>query len=650
MTAPLERADGLLASVFGFSAYRPLQREIVAAVLGDRDVLAILPTGGGKSLCYQLPSLSREGYTLVISPLISLMKDQLSALEALGVAAATLNSSLDEEEYRRAADSVRSGRAKLLYLAPEALASARTLGLLAERPPRLLAVDEAHCVSRWGHEFRPDYLALPALRARFPGLPILAVTATATERVKDDIVASLSLTDPILFQGSFDRPNLFLEVRPKRDAFSSLVAFVRERPEESGIVYCLSRRGVDELVSRLTAEGVPALAYHAGLPKEVRERNQRAFVADDARVMVATVAFGMGIDKSDIRWILHYDLPRDLESYYQEIGRAGRDGSPALCVLLFSEGDAVKLRRIIQGSAGDASALPAAIGGPAIGDNDEGTAGALERLDRMVSYARTEACRRRFLLGHFGERYREGPCGACDNCERDPSELEDRSESAKKLLSCVVRLGGRFGAAHVADVLLGKRTEKVERHGHDELSVWGIGDELDRRGWMELARRLLSAGYLESVPPYGVLAATAKARAFFRNSKPFLTRPMETPGNRNGRRRVGTDALGTTTNPGAGGIRTGAGGLRASTKNGLSDKERQLFDALRILRKSLADASGVPPYVIFPDRTLAEIASRRPRSTEDLEGVFGVGAVKAEKYGPVFARAVREWMEENGLD
>lgn len=611
----LSRADGFLRSVFGFESYRPYQREIVEATLSGRDVLAVLPTGGGKSLCYQLPALVLDSLTLVVSPLIALMHDQLTALQELGIPAAVLNSSLDPDQYRTAAERVRSGEARLLYAAPEAMASGRLASVLADRPPGLIVVDEAHCISQWGHDFRPDYRRIADLRARFPKASCLAVTATATARVREDIERNLKLVEPALFVSSFDRPALNLRVEPKTDAKRRLLDFVRARKGGSGIVYCLSRKSAEETAELLKKAGIRTLPYHAGLAKEEREANQEAFIRDDVDAIAATVAFGMGIDKPDVRWIVHWDLPKDLEGYYQEIGRAGRDGGSADCLLLYGRGDLIKMRRFLDADADEESG----------GSAGEGERGAHERLEKMAAYAETESCRRAFLLAHFGERYEKGNCGACDNCLRDPADLTDYTVPAQKFLSCVVRLGGRFGAAHAVDVLLGSKSEKIERYGHEDLSVYGIGKELKREGWMELSRRLVASGHLESVPPYGVLAPTEKTRSFFKNGDRYLTRMIETAGK--------------------GRTARSAGRISAETAKAPTAESEELFDALRSLRKTLADSAGVPPYVVFPDRTLREFSRHAPKSVEDLEGIFGVGAHKAEKYGSAFVARIREWTE-----
>lgn len=611
MPSSREKAKELLRSVFGFDSYRPGQEEIIRAALEGRDVLAVLPTGGGKSLCYQLPAVVLEGLTVVVSPLIALMRDQLMGLQELGIAAEALNSSLEGDAYYAAAEAVRSGKARLLYLAPEALASGRIAALLERRNPDRIVVDEAHCISRWGHDFRPDYRNIAALRERFPDAPCMALTATATAEVRRDIAESLRLRSPLTVVSSFDRPALMLRVEPKNDTRRRLLEFAKERPGTSGIVYCLSRKGAEETAEALRGAGISALAYHAGLDAQTREANQRAFIRDDVQVMAATIAFGMGIDKSDVRWIVHYDLPKDLEGYYQEIGRAGRDGLAAECLLFYSRADVMKLKRFL-GESGDAGA-----------DAEH----AAERIEEMARYAESEDCRRRRILAHFGERYGKENCGACDNCLRSPEDREDYTVAAKKFISAVVRTGSRFGATHVVDVLLGSESEKIERYGHQDLSVYGIGGELNRNQWMDLARRLSASGYLESVPPYGVLRPTAAAKGLLRDGE-FKGRPL--------------DAGGRKAKSGGRGAKLGyARAETAGEAAGESGDDENLFERLRVLRKTLADKAGVPPYVVFPDRTLRELARRRPRSVEDLEGVFGVGLHKAERYGAAFVAEIR---------
>lgn len=615
--------ETVLKTVFGYDTFKPLQREIIEAVLSGRDCLAVLPTGGGKSLCYQIPALLLEGTTLVVSPLIALMRDQVSALTAAGVDAVFINSSLEPEERRATEARVRAGGVRLLYAAPESLSGDRLLALVDAAQPSLLVVDEAHCVSEWGHDFRPEYRGLASLRRRFPGATWLAVTATATERVRADIVDSLELSRPAVFLGGFERPNLHISVAPRQELKRRLLGFALARPEQSGIVYCGSRRRTEELAAQLCAAGLKAAAYHAGMDAGVRSRVQEAFVRDDVLIVVATVAFGMGIDKPDVRWVVHADLPKSIENYYQEIGRAGRDGLPADCLLYYSAADVSVASRLFDD-------LP-----------DEQRMAALGRLEAMRDYAESDRCRRLLILDHFGEPHDGQPCGICDNCRAGPRAMTDLSIPAQKLLSCVKRSGERFGAAHVIDVLLGQATEKVERFGHESLSTFGIGTELGRSAWMALARRLVSTGHLVREPLHATLSLGAPAYALFRDKGPYL---------------VPSDLLGLagTSEPGGSGgpARKRRGGRAASSQaagfhvpgDGGSDEE--LFMALRALRKRLADEADAPPYVIFPDRTLKEIALSKPRTEEELAMIHGVGRVKLQKYGAAFLELVNRRFPE----
>ncbi|PKL07526.1 MAG: DNA helicase RecQ [Spirochaetae bacterium HGW-Spirochaetae-7] len=627
---PTRLPQEILKTVFGYDSWRPLQREIIDSVLSGRDSLAVLPTGGGKSLCYQIPALVIEGTTLVVSPLIALMRDQVSALKAAGVDAVFINSSLDLDERRGIEMRVRAGEVKLIYAAPESLSGDRLLSLIDTAPPGLIVVDEAHCVSEWGHDFRPEYRTLSALRGRYPRAVWLATTATATERVRADIAGSLGLREPAVFLGGFDRPNLRISVERKLELKRRLLRFALSRPDQSGIVYCGSRRRTEDLAAALTAAGVKAGAYHAGLPSEERTRVQEAFVRDDILVVVATVAFGMGIDKPDVRWIVHADLPKSVENYYQEIGRAGRDGLPSDCVLFYSAGDVVQASRLF----GD---LP-----------DEQRRAALARLDSMRDYAESDRCRRAMILDHFSEAHGDRNCGACDNCLSGPRETADLSVAAQKFLSCVKRTGERFGAAHVVDVLLGERTEKVERFGHEALSTFGIGLELGRSGWLALARRLASTGHLLRDPEHSTLSLGRPAYELFASKSPYVV-PADLVGlssgdaGDRGRDDDAGRALGRKRSRRRAAPERSF--IRSSEAGGGTDEE--LFMSLRALRKRIADEAGVPPYVVFPDRTLKEMALSKPTSEAELSELYGVGRAKLARYGQDFLGVLRS---ASGLD
>jgi ATP-dependent DNA helicase RecQ len=605
----------VLRNVFGYGEFRPLQEEIIEAVLAGEDVLAVMPTGGGKSLCYQVPAMVKGGLTLVVSPLIALMRDQVAFLREAGVDAFALNSALAPDEWRENARRAREGagrrdRATLVYVAPETLASPRGREVLAGVELALFAVDEAHCISEWGHDFRPEYRCLGALRGELPPAPCLALTATATEKVRGEIMSELRFARGREFVAGFDRPNIFLEVRRRKDVIAQVEALAASYPEQSGIVYCFSRARAETVAAGLAARGISALAYHAGLPAEERAASQDAFIDGEVRVMAATTAFGMGIDKPDIRFVVHADLPKSIEQYYQEIGRAGRDGLPARALLLYSFSDAMKIRALLSGKEGD-EALAAELS-----------------LRAMLRFAEAAGCRRAALLAHFGEERAHGPCGACDICaaaggdgtEAEPDE-SDVTEQAWKLLSCVKRTGERYGAGHVIDVLVGSRNERVLGLGHAELSTWGIGKEWSKAQWSDLARQLVRKGYLAKDEDYGVLSLTPKAWETFRNRTPV--RAVVPAAAKGGRGKAGRLPL-----------PAGAAPLVPAAGEVASPEDRRLEERLRALRRELAARSGVPPYVIFADRTLYDLMARRPRSREELLEVFGIGAAKADKLGP----------------
>ena len=599
----LDGARRVLRERFGFDAFRGAQEEIIAQLLAGGDALVLMPTGGGKSLCYQIPAMLRPGVGVVVSPLIALMHDQVSALRQAGVRAAALNSTLDAAEAREVERALAEGRLDLIYVAPERLLTERFLGLLDGAELALFAIDEAHCVSQWGHDFRPEYIGLARLAERYPRVPRIALTATADAVTRREILDRLQLGSARRFVSSFDRPNIRYTVVDKQNARQQLLDFYRRGHQgDAGIVYCLSRKSVDQTAEWLAARGVDAVPYHAGLDAATRRAHQERFLDEDGVVVVATIAFGMGIDKPDVRFVAHLDLPKSLEGYYQETGRAGRDGLPADAFMTYGLGDVVTMRRML--AAGD-------------GDEDfkrvEG-----RRLDALLGYCETARCRRQVLLGYFGEDLEE-PCGNCDTCLSPPATF-DGTVVAQKALSAVARTGQRFGAGHVIDVLLGKDTPRMRRFGHDRLPTFGVGTELSERQWRSVLRQLVAAGALGTDPEgHGSLRLTARAARLVKGEERLtLRRDAERPAGKAERRR-------------------GAG---ASAD--LAGVDLALFEALRALRKRLAKEQGVPPYVIFHDATLRQMALERPDGEAALSRVSGVGASKLERYGPAFLDVIAE--------
>ena len=596
-------AQTILKNTFGYDTFRPFQRETIQNVLERRDTLAIMPTGGGKSLCYQIPALLFDGLTVVVSPLIALMKDQVEQMRAAGVPALFLNSTLSLEAYQENMDYVKRGQTKLLYVAPETLLAPRILSLLDEVKVDCLTIDEAHCISEWGHDFRPEYRQLVDVRRRYPKAVCLALTATATPRVRADITRNLGFSSANEFVASFNRENLYIEVTPKRDANIQLSKFLERFKEQSGIIYCFSRKQVDDLSEYLERRGHAVRPYHAGLDDDSRRRNQEAFIRDDVQIIVATIAFGMGINKPNVRFVVHYDLPKSIEGYYQEIGRAGRDGLPAHCLLLYSYSDAAKLKYFIDQKEGEERKV------------------AVQHLDAIVRYAEDErSCRRKPLLAYFGESYLAQKCDNCDNCNAEAPILEDITIPAQKFLSCVVRTGERFGAGHVADVLLGSKNEKVLRFEHEKLSTHGIGKNLTQKQWMHLARQLAQMGYLNQDGEFRVLSLTEKARVALKSRAKIFGQLQEIE-------------------------------ERAKKKDNKKELEynHALFALLRARRKELADADGVPPYVIFSDRTLVEMAAYYPQSSESLLEISGVGQVKLAQFGDAFLAVLNPYCKKHKI-
>jgi ATP-dependent DNA helicase RecQ len=598
--------DDALNRYFGYQTFLPLQREIAEATLAGRDALALLPTGGGKSLCYQLPAILEDGLTLVVSPLIALMKDQVDALEANGIPATFLNSSIDSSAAAQRLDALDRGEYRLLYVAPERLVLPGFLAGLKRWNLRRIAVDEAHCVSEWGHDFRPEYRRIASVRALHPTVPILALTATATQRVRDDIERFLELRDPQRFVGSFNRPNLRYSVLPKHGVVGQLVPWVQERSKESGIVYAQSRDTVERLARELQASGVPALPYHAGLTPRERSRNQELFIRDEVRVICATIAFGMGINKPNVRYVVHFDVPKNLEGYYQETGRAGRDGLPSECVLFLGGGDASKQRFFIRQI-----------------ENDEERAQAERLLRQMLDFAATPLCRRAHLLRYFGEEQVAEHCGNCDNCLQ-PVEQIDGTLLAAKLLSCIYRVrdhrGFSTGAQHVIDVLRGERTEKVLSWGHERLSTFGIGKEYGKDQWTAVLSELMRTGCVEE-GEHRTVVLTNEGRQALKERRTFLFAMPRAIERKKGRHR------------------------KAAATNDVAVGDEGLFDRLRALRKKLADEQGVPPYVVFSDATLRDMVAVQPSTLAAFRQIGGVGDVKLTRYGEVFLQAISSYTQ-----
>ncbi|MFO1085361.1 MAG: DNA helicase RecQ [Reyranellaceae bacterium] len=596
-------ASALLHSVFGFSEFRPGQEEVVAAVLAGENVLAVMPTGSGKSLCYQLPAIARPGLTLVVSPLIALMRDQVRALTAAGVAAGSLNSSNEWAENARVLGLLRRRELRLLYVAPERLARPDTIEMLADSDVRMMAIDEAHCVSQWGHDFRPEYLALGNLARQIGGpLQTLALTATADAPTRGDIVDKLFAEPPRVFVRSFDRPNLRLAFKPKESSTRQVFSYVRSHAGESGIVYCASRRKVEELATGLAAAGLRALPYHAGLDKSVRDANQDAFQQEDGVVMTATVAFGMGIDKPDVRFVCHADLPANVEAYYQEIGRAGRDGLPADTLTLYSLGD-MQLRRL-QIEQGEQS--------------DDRKRIERQRLSALLSLAEAPRCRRQTLLAYFGEASQ--PCGHCDLCQ-EGVELFDGTIEAQKAMSAIVRTGERFGMEHVVAILIGERTENVLKFNHERLPTFGVGADRKAAEWRSIFRQLSATGLISQdlmehgrwqVTDEGWRVLKGKARIELRKN----LASAEAKGGRRDRKAAAAPPV-------------------------VADTDAALLGALKALRTRLAQAQKVPAYVVFSDRTLVELATHRPATAGAMREIHGVGDAKLERFGDAFLEVIR---------
>ena len=601
-------ASEVLREVFGYPEFLPGQAEVVQHLVGGSDAFVLMPTGGGKSLCYQVPALVREGVGVVVSPLISLMKSQVDALRQAGVRAEAFNSTMDQSERTASLRRLQEGRVDLLYVSPERLMMEGFIDVLAGLSLALFAIDEAHCISQWGHDFRPEYVELGRIKERFPEVPVGAFTATADEQTRRDVLSRLGLPHAKVFSAGFDRPNIRYQVVEKDGPSRQLRRFVQERRGQAGIVYCLSRKRTEQVATALAEAGIAVAPYHAGLGGPERERVQDAFERDELQVVVATVAFGLGIDKPNVRYVVHYDVPKSLESYYQETGRAGRDGLPAEALLLYSPADLMLVKGLIgQGEEPDQVRLD------------------LHKLNAMASYAEGLTCRRQALLGYFGE-VRDHDCGNCDVC-LDPPQWYEATEHAQKALSCVYRLGGRFGVNQVVDVLRGARTKRIRELRHDSLSTYGIGSDMSKEEWRDLVRQLIHRGYLrQDVGDYSVLKLTERAKPVLAGTETLtLARPRG--GVLQSKAKGGTPS-------------DGSGKRGADTSPEISVDDEPLFESLRGLRRRLADEQGVPAYVIFNDATLLEMVGRRPATAQELLAVKGIGRKKMEAYGRAFLEVI----------
>ncbi|MCI1207988.1 MAG: DNA helicase RecQ [Treponema sp.] len=626
--------EAVLEEVFGYKSFRPFQKEIITSVLAGHDTLAVMPTGGGKSLCYQIPALIFKGLTVVVTPLIALMQDQASSLAAAGISAVFLNSSLQWSDYMDSIDDIKGGNTKILYVSPEGLAAQRIQNLLHDQNIMIscFTVDEAHCISEWGHDFRPDYMEIASVRDQFPEAVCLALTATATDQVRKDIILNLHMKKESVFVASFNRPNIFLDVKRKsRNAVEQVVRYIEAHPDDSGIIYCFSRRNVDSLSEILKDRGYSVLSYHAGLPVAVRDRNQTAFIQNKIRIIVATVAFGMGIDKPNVRFVIHYDMPKSIEQYYQEIGRAGRDGLPAHALLLYNSRDCMKVRYFFDDSYDRKKA---------------------ERLlQQMIDYATARTCRRKILLSYFGEKYDLGqpfsagglpdteqphknntPC--CDICELGPLPKVDVTIPVQKLLSCIIRTGERFGGAYVIEVLLGSKQKRIIQNRHNKLSTWGIGTELGREDWFFLIDSLIDEGILLKEGDYNIIHITPKGRHLL-STRQVLFLPIQFNGEKF------YDPAVTQEN-------TASYSKKRSLKKITYHIDRQDREAVRIAaalkewRQKRSEDDNVPPFVVLSDKTIADICTKHPESVIELRNIYGIGPQRMERYGTSILQIVNE--------
>jgi ATP-dependent DNA helicase RecQ len=602
----MKQAQLVLKNVFGFDEFRPLQSEIIKTILDKKDTLVVMPTGGGKSICYQIPGLIFDGLTVVISPLISLMKDQVEQLIQTGVGAVFLNSSLSPAAYRTNVQRIKQGSVKLLYLAPEALLKPGMLELLSSVRVDCLTIDEAHCISEWGHDFRPEYRELIAARKLYPQTPCVALTATATPQVREDIKTSLKMDACREFVASFNRENLFIQIVAKDNPLQQTIRFIRKFPDQSGIIYCYSRKQVEDLYEALNDEGFSVKPYHAGLPDAARSQNQELFIRDDVQIMVATIAFGMGIDKPNVRFVVHYDLPQNIESYYQQIGRAGRDGLRSHCLLLFSYADVQKIKYFIDRKEPHEKRV------------------ANLHLSALLRFAETEDCRRIPLLNYFGEDYSIKSCEMCDNCLSEEKQQVDLTIAAQKYLSCVKRTGEKFGTHHIIDVLRGSKAQKVIKFGHHHLSTYGIGLEYSKKQWFQLSRQFLHKGLIIQDMEFGSLKLADKAWNVLKNRESVYGWLQE-------------EQIDDSPAP-------------ESLIEDAPAYDRKLFELLRTQRKTMADQGNVPPFVIFSDKSLIEMATYFPQTGDCFLDIHGVGTVKYERYGDRFLEVISRYCREHNIE
>ncbi len=601
----MDTVDELLKKYWGYTSFLPHQKEIIASLLNGQDTIAIMATGGGKSLCYQLPALCLNGLTIVISPLISLMKDQVDDLNARGIPAAAYNSSLEYHDRKKIETDLKNNRIRLLFISPEKCMQPDFLDFLKKSPVCLFAIDEAHCISEWGHNFRPEYRQLSALKKHFPSVPLIALTATAIPAVRKDISRQLGLSAPHEFIGSFNRKNLQYRILPKKDALNTILTYVRQHRDDSGIVYCLSKKETEDMAEKLRKSGFKARAYHAGLSKKVRENVQDQFIHDNVAIVCATIAFGMGIDKPDVRFVIHYDVPKSIESYFQETGRAGRDGGDSECILFYSRGDVGKIRSLLESD----------------GSDERFGRLALRKLQDMADYCESASCRRKLLLAYFGEEYAQENCGSCDNCDH-PREMIDGTAVAKKIVACVQQLPSPYGVALITEVLTGSESSRVQHYHLNNLPAYATGKEYSKSQFRTWIGELIRQGYL---------ARTGDKYPVIR-----LTNTSDSIGKGDTSVKLSLPEQGTMKKslPPVQGVTT--------------TTEEKLFLHLKTLRKSIADQAGVPPYVIFPDKSLREMAHTKPGNLQSFRNIGGVGEIKLEKYGLVFTSAIKNFCEEAG--